>query len=135
MEITRVFVYGTLMKGLSNYSVIKPFVKSICAGKTRGILYDLPYGYPAVKPGQGVVHGEVVELQDVAEALQVLDSLEGYNGRGVPDNLYERVVQEVELAGGERVLAYLYIWGKPAALEELGTVVPKGNWGNYRIGK
>ncbi|VFU14763.1 hypothetical protein SCFA_2650005 [anaerobic digester metagenome] len=69
MEITRVFVYGTLMKGLSNYSVIKPFVKSICAGKTRGILYDLPYGYPAVKPGRGFVHGEVVELQDVAERL------------------------------------------------------------------
>ena len=69
MEITRVFVYGTLMTGLSNHSVIKAFVKSICAGKTRGILYDLPYGYPAVKPGQGVVHGEVVELQDVAERL------------------------------------------------------------------
>lgn len=102
MEITRVFVYGTLMKGLSNYSVIKPFVKSICAGKTRGILYDLPYGYPAVKPGRGFVHGEVVELQDVAEALQVLDSLEGYNGRGAPDSLYECVVQEVELACEER---------------------------------
>ena len=39
-----------------------------------------------------------------------MDSLEGYNGPGAPGNLYERVVQEVELAGGERVLAYLYIW-------------------------
>ena len=62
------------------------------------------------------------------QALQVLDTLEGYNGPGLL-NLYERVVQEVELAGGKGT-GLLYIWKADSKEQDCCT---KRQLGNYRI--
>lgn len=132
MKPKRVFVYGTLMSGLHNHHLVKPYLKKSEPGKTVGILFDLPYVYPAIIPGNGTVYGEVMELRDVCEALKVLDRLEGYHGTGGPRNLYNRVIQEVETSGGEKVLAYLYIWGRPEELRDLGNVVPGGDWRDFK---
>ncbi|NLJ77605.1 MAG: gamma-glutamylcyclotransferase [Peptococcaceae bacterium] len=127
MEINRVFVYGTLMSGMGNHHLIKPFLKGMRPGKTEGILYDLPYGYPAVIPGKGIVHGEIMELRDIGKSLQVLDRLEGYR-EGCAGNPYNRVVQVVETVDGAKMPAYLYIWGMPEEIEEQGAIVPGGDW-------
>lgn len=131
MKVERVFVYGTLMSGLHNHYLVKPYLIKIQAGKTKGVLYDLPYGYPAMIPGNGTVYGEVMELNNVNQAFFVLDGLEDFHGKDSPNNLYNRVVQEVETIGGGRFDAYLYIWGKPDELRELGTIVPEGDWRKY----
>lgn len=55
MEINKVFVYGTLMTGMHNHHLIKPFLKSVDTAKTNGFLFDLPYGYPAMIAGEDEV--------------------------------------------------------------------------------
>jgi gamma-glutamylcyclotransferase (GGCT)/AIG2-like uncharacterized protein YtfP len=138
MDINRVFVYGTLMSGMRNHHLIKPYLKRIISGKTDGILYDLPYGYPAIIPGNSIVCGEIMELRDPGEALEVLDRLEDYHGKESYCNLYNRIIQVVETRDGERLPAYLYIWGRPNELGELGTIVQDGDWRvliNYKGGE
>lgn len=44
----RVFVYGTLKRGLSNHSPLCDGAESIVPARVWGRLYDLPAGYPAV---------------------------------------------------------------------------------------
>lgn len=78
--LNRVFVYGTLKVDGCNHGIVQPFVKSICAATMRGIIYDLPVGYPAAIDGDGQVIGQVIELNDVEAALAVLDRLEDYYG-------------------------------------------------------
>lgn len=131
MTINRVFVYGTLMTSMTNHHRIKPFIKAVLPAKSIGLLYHLPYGYPAMVPGNRQVQGEVIELTDITQGLKVLDDLEGYQGPGYCCNLYNRVVQEVEQETGERLLAYVYLWAKPAELKILGTPVPGGDWRKY----
>ena len=75
-----VFVYGTLMRGMSNHQVLAPYFATVRLAQLQGILFDLPYGYPAVIDGNGVVHGELIELVDPKAALITLDKLEDYHG-------------------------------------------------------
>lgn len=129
---SRVFVYGTLMSGMHNHCLIRPYLETITRGKMKGILFDLPYGFPAVIPGKGTVYGEIMELRNINEAIIVLDRLEGYHGKKSNQNLYNRVVQDVEILNGETVPAYLYFWARPEDLFELGTVVPGGDWKTFK---
>lgn len=131
MQVRHVFVYGTLMKGLSNHQVIQPFIKSIEQASLQGQLFHLPYGYPAMMSGEGVVFGELVELDGPEEALVALDQLEDYYGAGNPNNLYNRVLREVEVANGQGVMAYVYLWANPEELPEMGVRVVSGNWRNF----
>lgn len=132
MEIKHVFVYGTLMRGLYNHHVVEPFIASVQGGVTKGILFDLPYGYPAVVQGDGVVAGELIELNNIVVALERLDELEDYFGVSNPNNLYERVIQEIDTKKGEKTLAYFYIWSKPEEIQEIGTKVADGDWRKYK---
>ncbi|MFZ5591461.1 MAG: gamma-glutamylcyclotransferase family protein [Bacillota bacterium] len=124
----RVFVYGTLLTGMANHYLIAPYAKKITPAQARGLLYALPYGYPAMIAGNGTVYGEVVELTGGEEAWRVLDDLEDYRGPGCPDNLYERVVQKVCLPGGQLISAYVYLWAKPDELPRIGRLLVHGNW-------
>ena len=123
MEINKVFVYGTLMTDMHNHYLIKSFVKNLQSAKTLGRLYDLPYGYPAMVGGQDEVLGEVIELNDVEEALKVLDRLEGYYGEESSRNLYNRTVQQVKTLSGRTEQAYVYFWANPKAIDQIGTQI------------
>ncbi|SDF28576.1 gamma-glutamylcyclotransferase [Sporolituus thermophilus] len=131
--IKHVFVYGTLMSGLANHHVLKPYIKAIGPAKTAGRVYHLPYGYPAycADGGQGEVTGELVELKDISKALASLDQLEGYYGPGCADNLYDRIVRPVTAADGRIVDAYIYAWHDRESLAALGVPVPGGDWREY----
>ncbi|CAA9259214.1 MAG: hypothetical protein AVDCRST_MAG77-2595 [uncultured Chloroflexi bacterium] len=91
----RVFVYGTLKPGERNFE--RYCARSDVGNEpavTRGCLYDLPMGYPAMTEGAGWVHGFVLRFEDPA-ALAALDELEGYvPGRSETENEYYRA--EVE---------------------------------------
>ena len=128
-ELDKVFVYGTLKKGFSNHPVIPPYCKGIQSAALAGLLFDLPYGYPAAIDGEGIISGEVLELSRVEEALAELDNLEDYYGPGCADNLYDRVVREAILTNGSKVTVYVYLWNKPNELAKLGMINPQGSWG------
>ena len=129
LEINRVFVYGTLMTDMQYHHLIEPFVKHLETAKTLGLLYDLPYGYPAMIAGEEEVWGEIIELKDVEEALKVLDRLEEYFGLENPRNLYDRTIQEIQTLSGKSEQAYVYFWANPDTLIQLGTKI-KYSWKN-----
>lgn len=60
-----VFVYGTLMKGFWNYRrYLEGKISYVASGKTQGLLYHLPEGYPALITGNKLVEGEIIEPID-----------------------------------------------------------------------
>jgi len=135
VSINKVFVYGTLMTGMKNHYLVEPYIKSVKPARVAGVLYDLPYGYPAMTAGNTLVFGELMELANITEALIVLDRLEDYHGPDEAGNLYDRVVREVVVSGEEKVLAYMYLWAKPAELEKVGVIIPGGDWKVIMRGK
>lgn len=115
-----VFVYGTLRTGQHNAPLLAGRVHHVTPAHLPGVdLHDAggyPFAVPTDNPANratGVV-GELVYLtpDTAAEALAVLDQLEGYRGPGHPGNLYDRVRVTV-LAAGRRTSAWVYLAAPP----------------------
>lgn len=133
MGLCRVFVYGTLMTGMINFSIVKPFVISVIPGKLCGKVYDLSYGFPgAILEGEDqYVVGELIELREIETAMKLLDQLEDYYGPNSPHNMYERSIANIVTLSGEIFDAYVYMWAKPEQLNEIGTLIDHGSWRVY----
>ena len=116
----RVFVYGTLLSNECNCHRA-PRARRQRAW-THGTIYDTGYGFPAfVKAGQTRIEGEVLTVDD--DAFRSMDYLEGY------PRLYRREEIQVNLVGGGRVLAWVYIMNR---LPEGAKVIEGGDWRAYR---
>ena len=119
-EEHKVFVYGTLLAGECN---------ARWAGNARrqkawtlGTIYDTGCSFPAfVKRGRTRVKGEVLTVDD--DDLRMMDRLEGY------PRLYRREQIQVNLVGGGRVLAWVYIMNN---LHKNAPVIESGDWVAYR---
>lgn len=115
----RVFVYGTLKRGLVNFPAMQGLgVSKVQKALLHGVtLYNLPnpgrpYGYPALRRGRGSVLGELHTLPDHLEpedALRVLDhvELEGFEYHRVPCWAHLR---------GARVRAWVYLYASSSKL-------------------
>ena len=119
-EEHKVFVYGTLISGERN---------AHWAGNARrqkawtlGTIYDTGCRFPAfVKRGRTHVKGEVLTVDD--DGFRSMDRLEGY------PNFYRRERRQVNLVGGGRVLAWVYVMNR---LPEGAKVIAGGDWCAYR---
>lgn len=129
-EMLKVFVYGTLKPGESNY-------QQYCADKVveaekaiaLGQLFALPVGYPAMTSGDTPVQGYLLTFAD-ADVLQYLDELEDYDPQRSPEqNLYNRKLIETKNPTGQFLgLAWAYFM-TPHRVRRLGGVlVPSGWW-------
>ncbi len=102
-EVTRVFVYGTLMPGQPRWPALAPYATAWTAATAPGRLWDTGRGYPAARfdATGDPVPGFLVDLDPalVPDAVTLLDHIEG---EGV---LYRRV--EVLTSGGP---ALSYDW-------------------------
>jgi gamma-glutamylcyclotransferase (GGCT)/AIG2-like uncharacterized protein YtfP len=122
--ITKVFVYGTLKPGGRYHHVARDagaftFEKAYLE---HFVLYDLGLeNYPAMIPGNGVVHGYVFEYDDIDKALVMLDKLEAVHA-DPPEYTREQATAQPMT---ETVWVYLY-----ARAERLktATVVEGGEW-------
>ena len=96
----RVFVYGTLQPGASDWWRLEPHASGAPrAAALPGTLFDTGLGYPALRLGEGPgVSGWVIDLAGSAAALSIVDEYEGVE--------YRRV--RVALPGGE--LCWTYVW-------------------------
>jgi gamma-glutamylcyclotransferase (GGCT)/AIG2-like uncharacterized protein YtfP len=114
----RVFVYGSLLPGLSNYGVIEPYLLASKPGRIRGRLVN--YGpYPALLlEGDQFVRGKWMDV--AASGLSALDVLEGFIG--IEElNDYERVwITDVDDSG---LSGWVYIW-----TESRGYPLVDGDW-------
>ena len=115
----KIFVYGTLMKGDYNHSIISnrnnKFLKNAVT-KKGFTLYDLG-GFPGMtKEGNSSVVGEVYEVCNAT--VSRMDILEGH------PQFYRR--STIELQCGEKVQTYIlddaYVRGCP--------VIKSGSWKN-----
>lgn len=134
ININKVFVYGTLMKGFSNYKIyLEGKIERITPATINGLLYHLPEGYPALLEGNEIIKGEVVEPVD-EELLKALDWLEDYV-EGGSDNLYDRVIKKVMTEDGKEKLCWVYIFKDSRYAKEKGTHVAHGDWRRFMEGK
>ena len=116
----KVFVYGTLLSNECNCHRA-PRQKAW----TLGTLHDTGYGFPAiVLRGRTRIVGEVLTVDD--EAFRSMDRLEGY------PSFYRRERRQVNLVGGGRVLAWVYVMNR---LPEGAKVIESGDWRKYRRGE
>ncbi len=106
-ESTNLFVYGTLMPGMSNHGLIESQVHSARLASTRGILCGLG-GIPAMIPGEGIVQGVMLEVDHAA--LRATDRLEG-----VP-HFYRRKETSVTLDDSSAAVAWVYEYANPDRL-------------------
>lgn len=134
-ELLKVFVYGTLKPGESNY-------QRYCAGKVLeakraialGQLFALPFGYPSMTPGESPVQGFLLSFSD-SSVLRHLDLLEDYNPhRPAEQNEYNRRQTEIfnpELVSLGRAWVYLM---SPEQVHSYGSVLlPDGWWSGCRL--
>ena len=116
----KVFVYGTLLSNECNCDRA-PRARRQRAW-TPGTIYDTGYGFPAfVKAGRTRIEGEVLTVDD--DAFRSMDRLEGY------PSFYRREEIQVNLVGGGRVLAWVYIMNR---LPKDAKVIEGGDWRTYR---
>ena len=119
----KVFVYGTLLSNECNCHRA-PRARRQNAW-TLGTLHDTGYGFPAiVLKGRTRIVGEVLTVDE--DAFRSMDRLEGY------PSFYRREQRQVNLVGGGRVLAWVYVMNR---LPEGAKVIEGGDWRKYRRGE
>jgi gamma-glutamylcyclotransferase (GGCT)/AIG2-like uncharacterized protein YtfP len=104
------FVYGTLRRPCAPAAVL-PLVHNLePAGPAtmQGDLHDLG-AHPAMVPGAGIVHGDLLRVPDAAR-LGPLDDYEECDG---PEPLFHRVVGQARRRDGSEVRAWVYLYARP----------------------
>ncbi len=127
MDINRVFVYGTLLSGMSNHDRYCGDALTIEPAVTTGRLYHLPYGFPAMFDSpDGQVFGEVMSFPDIEQTLERLDRLEGYRA-GDDQSHYIRIKKAVLIQNRNFSSAWMYIYPKNRFDHDF-TSIPSGCW-------
>ncbi len=133
MDNLKIFVYGTLKPGETNY-------QRYCAGKVVeakraiafGQLFDLPLGYPAMTLGDSPVQGFLLTFAD-PNVLSILDELEDYDPQRLPEeNEYYR--QEIDIYSPTDQalgLAWVYLMTSKQVQYLEGIPIPSGWWSGY----
>lgn len=121
----KVFVYGSLLSGFYNHSVLGDSVLLGTAKSPKGFaMLDLGYFPGVIKDdsSKGVV-GEVYEVDDAV--LSRLDRLEGYLSHNPEGGLYHRI--EIDTKFGPAII-YIYNNHYGRSRENF---VNEGNWRKY----
>lgn len=141
MDADGLFVYGTLREGGANHAwLLRTQPEGLTRAWVAGRLFHLAAGYPALvaapepgtpAPGPGWVRGDFVGYEDEGDldaALADLDPLEG-----VEEGLFTREILPVTLEGGQRYLAWAYVFHveRLPRLEREAVEVPHGDWASY----
>lgn len=130
-----VFVYGTLRRGEHNHDLLRERTLTIQPAKAEHMQLFSLGAFPMMVQGEGVVIGELIELQPFlyAEILQKLDRLEGYRPDSNECGLYQRKLLPVyDQHHGRLVSAWSYV-GDMLYLDETCPLIHDGDWVQYRL--
>jgi gamma-glutamylcyclotransferase (GGCT)/AIG2-like uncharacterized protein YtfP len=114
---TRLFVYGTLRRAArhSMHEVLAGATRFLGDARVPGRLYHLG-SYPGMVAGDGggTVIGEVYEVDPAAwpALIQRLDEYEACSERHPQPHEFRRVEVQAELASGEIVAAWAYVYNR-----------------------
>ncbi len=117
-----IFFYGTLMTPFNRpgRTRIDSHLMFNGHGSIAAALFDLGM-YPAAVPADdddARVRGEVYEMTNAADVLQVLDEIEGYRSTEPEASLYTRRLTPVALDDGRVVNAWAYFYNAPLGRAE-----------------
>lgn len=120
--------YGTLMRGQSRFPQLEKFgVKCTLLAKMFGRLLDLGE-YPGlvdIATTDSMIHGDFVRLNQPEKAIQLLDSIEGFQGFGKPNSLYRRTWTNVDVGDARIRGAWTYCLSANCCQ---ATPIPSGDW-------
>lgn len=124
--MTKLFVYGTLLQGLSRARMLR-CASFLGPALTAGRLFDLG-SYPGLVPGQGLVVGEVYAVD--LPTLKRIDRVEDFDPLDSRASLYRRqMVKARYFSGGyENVATYQYN-RVPCAADRIS----HGDYRRYRL--
>lgn len=130
MKPLRVFVYGTLKPGECNYDrYCAASVVAVQEAFAYGQLFALPFGYPAMTPGNSPVYGFVLSFAEPATLVK-LDELEDYEPhRPADQNEYIRVeIATFSLDRQPIGPAWVYLMSLEQVKCLKGMLLPKRYW-------
>ncbi|MFQ3316787.1 MAG: gamma-glutamylcyclotransferase (GGCT)/AIG2-like uncharacterized protein YtfP [Candidatus Poseidoniaceae archaeon] len=124
--LEKLFVYGTLMHGeLRHPTLMDSSIGEGQPASARGTILDLG-DYPGMVAGdEGVIHGEVYQIDQVYPTLQTLDTIEGFYGYDSNHSLFTRTIVQIDTEYGPE-WAWTYVYNKEAGMEY--QTVRSGNW-------
>jgi gamma-glutamylcyclotransferase (GGCT)/AIG2-like uncharacterized protein YtfP len=76
---------------------------------------------------EGVIQGEVYQIDQVYLTLQTLDSIEGFYGYDSPHSLFTRTIIQIDTEHGPE-WAWTYVYNKEDEAEY--TTIDSGDWRN-----
>jgi gamma-glutamylcyclotransferase (GGCT)/AIG2-like uncharacterized protein YtfP len=121
-EKTRIFVYGSLLKGLGNHGCLDgQQLEGVACTEAEYTMVSLG-GFPGLhEDGETAIVGETY-LVDAAGMVRV-NRLEGVNEEHPESGLYRR--EDIHLDDGSVAVGYIYNGDR-------GDVVESGDWRQYR---
>ena len=128
-QIDRLFVYGSLMRGLESHHYLAGAV-FVEQAWTQGTLVSLG-DYPGLIAGGARVNGELYRLADTPAALEVLDDFEDFDPADPERSLFVRSLAEIHGEGGGVFTAWLYLFNQDVAG---APVISSGDWRNPATG-
>lgn len=85
------FVYGSMTEGMVHFGKIKDFIVSSQSAFTRGSVYRMKIGYPAMtKEGNDNIQGQLLELNGTEILWHILDSFYGFNSQEPSKSIFLR---------------------------------------------
>lgn len=131
----KIFVYGTLRKGMYNHDLYlkdKNIFKGM--GFIKGKLMTLKdKNYPALLlEGDDLILGEIYEVD--RNIVDLLDELESYFGENNLDNEYNKIVCDIFSDDGkiiDRIPVYVYNTNNPVNMMLLNEVISNGDFVRY----
>ncbi len=133
--MTRIFVYGTLRKGIYNHDIYLRDHGVYCGdGYIRGSLFTITgKKYPAfLNAGQDLIFGEIYDVDD--ETLHNINELESYYGQNHVENEYNQIFLDVYDVNGQKIdQAYVYEFNmdKPENVDALGEDILEHDYVQY----
>lgn len=126
----KVFVYGTLKPGEAYYGqYCAPYVANVIPSLTRGCLYHLPQGYPALTVGDRWVTGTLLHFRDDTILAQ-MDAFEDYDpARLETENRYSRQWRPVFTPERQAIgSAWMYVMEASRVARHASIFIPEGQW-------
>lgn len=133
--MSRIFVYGTLRRGMYNYDTyLKEEDTFRSYGYIKGTLYTIiSKTYPAfLNDGNDMVLGEIHEVSD--ETLKLVDEMEGFHKKGYIENDYDKVICDVYDENQnviDHLPVYIYNMEKQMNVTLLGTKIHCNDYVQY----
>jgi gamma-glutamylcyclotransferase (GGCT)/AIG2-like uncharacterized protein YtfP len=114
--INKLFIYGSLLETGNEFGrYLKQHATYYKPGKFKGKLYDIgEYPGAIYQPDGDFVHGSIVTLNNIAEALKILDDYEGYGDDQLQPNLFIRKLITIT-TDAKPVKCWVYLYNHPVS--------------------